>query len=541
MYENPEEGLSRRRADRLVSRPMNPACPSSAEIEIQGARILGSRVMVRSPMVAGLFRYLLGESLAGHPGGPKQSRIALEYFKLKPDHDSASNPVVRVAASRLRMALQQFYAEDGSSDWLRIELPKGGYALRFRSIAGTSAGRSPVLGLLEFEGLGLEGGWEWFPKLLAEEFSVAMSGIRSLRLLGPFARRGRAGEPMDADHLRTSRPVDFILDGSIQKQGRKLVIRYRLLDGSDGTHLWARKHVLLADSPDFRGFEERLVREVALELGSEFGVLETRLASLARVKPNHLWSVFEAVLCGRMYFTDFSRELCESSLAALRGAVTEFPDEVLPHATLATVLGSACFESFWPGPVPFEEMDFHARRALEIDPGDPWSMIAGATAAVIHRRDGELACIGRAVREMVQPPAILTGAVGIWMVYRNVDRPLALEMLGTAMEECPHSPRLYHVGLCLDALLLGELERAESEIDLYDGANDRCDPLVRGAIASLRQDHPEALRQWQRLLVDCPDFAARGYELLGRLFHEDYCRLICGALNAAGAAIRMPS
>ena len=109
------------------------------------------------------------------------------------------------------------------------------------------------------------------------------------------------------------------------------------------------------------------------------------------------------------------------------------------------------------------------------------------------------------------------------------------------MEECPHSPRLYHIGLCLDALLLGELERAESEIDLYDGANDRCDPLVRGAIASLRQDHPEALRQWQRLLVDCPDFAGRGYELLGRLFHEDYCRLICGALNAAGAAIRMPA
>lgn len=175
MHENPEEGLSRRRADPLVSRPMNPASPSSPEIEIQGVRILGSRGMVRSPMVAGLFRYLLGESLAGHPGGPKQSR----------------------------------------------------------------------------------------------------------------------------------------------KQGRKLVIRYRLLDGSDGTHLWARKHVLLADSPDFRGFEERLVREVALELGSEFGVLETRLASLARVKPNHLWSVFEAVLCGRMYFTDFSRELCESSLAAL--------------------------------------------------------------------------------------------------------------------------------------------------------------------------------------------------------------------------------
>jgi TolB-like protein len=518
---------------------MQPSLPTSHEIETQGARILSYRAMLRSPMVAGLFRYLLAETLEGRAGELNQSRIALEYFKLKPDYDAANNPVVRVAASRLRLVLGKFYADHGLSDLVRIELPRGGYALQFRSVAGTSAGERPVLGLLEFEGLGLMGGWEWFPKLLAEEFSVAMSGIRSLRLLGPFPRRGRAGESMDAHQLRASRPVDFLLDGSIEKQARKLVIRYRLLDGADGTHLWARKHVLLADSPDFREFEERLVREVALELGSEFGVLETRLASLARVKPNHLWSVFEAVLCGRMYFTDFSRELCESSLASLRAAVTEFPDEVLPHATLATVLGTACFESFWSGPVPYEEIDFHANRALEIDPGDPWAVIAGATAAVIHRRDEELAAIGRAVREMGQPPAILTGAVGIWMCYRNVDRPLALVMLRTAMEECPHSPRLYHIGHCLDALLSGELERAESEIDLYDGANDRCDPLVRGAIASLRQDHPEAMRQWERLLVDCPDFAGRGYELLGRLFHEDYCRLICGALNAAGATIRI--
>jgi len=72
-----------------------------------------------------------------------------------------------------------------------------------------------------------------------------------------------------------------------RKQGRKLVIRYRLLDGSDGTNLWARKHVLLADSPDFRGFEERLVREVALELGSEFGVLETRLCGAEGGRLDH--------------------------------------------------------------------------------------------------------------------------------------------------------------------------------------------------------------------------------------------------------------
>jgi len=520
---------------------METSPPTSAEIKTQAARILSCGAMLRSPMVAGLFRYLLAESLKGKADELKQSRIALEYFKLKPDYDAANNPIVRVAASRLRLALEKFYIGQGLGDLLRIELPKGGYALRFRSTAGTAVGKSPVLGLLEFAGLGLKGGWEWFPKLLAEEFCVAMSGIRPLRLLGPFPRRGREGEPMDAHQLRASQPVDFILDGSVQKQDRELVIRYRLLEGADGTHLWARKHVMLADSPDFRGFEERLIREVALELGSEFGVLETRLASLARVKPNHLWSVFEAVLCGRMYFTDFSRELCESSLAALRAAVREFPDEGLPHATLTVVLGTACFESFWPGPVPFEEIDFHAQRALEIDPDDPWAIISSATAAVIHRRDEELAAIGRAVREMGQPPAILTGGVGAWMCYRNVDRPLAVEMLRRAMEECPHYPRLYHVGLCLDALLLGELERAESEIGFYGGVNDRCDPLVRGTIAALRQDDAEAMRQWERLLVDCPDFAARGYELLERVFHEDYCRLICDALNAAGAPIRIPA
>jgi hypothetical protein len=140
--------------------------------------------MVRSPMVAGLFRYLLAESLAGRSEGSIQNRIALEYFKLKPDYDGASDPIVRVTASSFRMPLGKSYAGHGAGDWLRIELPKGGDAGRFRPVTATSVGKSPVLGSLEFEGLGLKRDWEWFPKLLAEEFSVAMSGIRPIRLLG---------------------------------------------------------------------------------------------------------------------------------------------------------------------------------------------------------------------------------------------------------------------------------------------------------------------------------------------------------------------
>src|SRR5262249_70199 len=62
----------------------------------------------------------------------KESLIAVELFGKKTDYDPKQDSTVRTEAVRLRARLSKYYEGEGSSDPVVIELPKGGYTLRFR-------------------------------------------------------------------------------------------------------------------------------------------------------------------------------------------------------------------------------------------------------------------------------------------------------------------------------------------------------------------------------------------------------------------------
>src|SRR4029077_3589548 len=57
----------------------------------------------------------------------KESVIAVEVFSRRPDYDPKLDSIVRTEAARLRARLTAYYAGDGSSDSVVIDVPKGGY------------------------------------------------------------------------------------------------------------------------------------------------------------------------------------------------------------------------------------------------------------------------------------------------------------------------------------------------------------------------------------------------------------------------------
>jgi adenylate cyclase len=50
-------------------------------------------------------------------------------FERPPDFDAQTDPLVRVEAGRLRRRLIEYYADEGRDDPVRLELPRGGYAV----------------------------------------------------------------------------------------------------------------------------------------------------------------------------------------------------------------------------------------------------------------------------------------------------------------------------------------------------------------------------------------------------------------------------
>ena len=105
--------------------------PSLEEKQEELNRILQSRVFHGSGIVMTLLEYLARHSIEDPEAQVKEYTIALEVFGRGSEFNPNTNSIVRVQARRLRAKLQEYYENEGKSDRVLIELPKGHYKVTY--------------------------------------------------------------------------------------------------------------------------------------------------------------------------------------------------------------------------------------------------------------------------------------------------------------------------------------------------------------------------------------------------------------------------
>ena len=116
-----------------VEAPPAEAAPAPADEEVVEAleRVLAAPDLRTSPRLGAFLRYVIEARLAGRAEQIKGYTIAVEALGRPASFDPQSDPIVRVEATRLRRALQNYYNTDGLDDPLQILIPKGGYVPQF--------------------------------------------------------------------------------------------------------------------------------------------------------------------------------------------------------------------------------------------------------------------------------------------------------------------------------------------------------------------------------------------------------------------------
>jgi adenylate cyclase len=107
-------------------------------VRAQVQRIAVSRRFVRSSNMKRLLAYLADETLAGRAENLKALAIGREALGRGSAFDPQLDPIVRVEAARLRRLLDEYAADEGIGDPIRISLPSGAYALRFEAAMAPS-------------------------------------------------------------------------------------------------------------------------------------------------------------------------------------------------------------------------------------------------------------------------------------------------------------------------------------------------------------------------------------------------------------------
>src|ERR1017187_1597062 len=248
-------------------------CPAEA-VRKQLERVLASPGFARNERLSRFLRVVVERHLEGRDGDLKESVIGVEVFGRKPGFDPKQDSTVRSEAARLRARLGEYYAGEGIGDPVIIELPKGGYTPAFRPLGPGERGKTrswwPWLGgataavvvavaatgwwwvqhksapvtiaVLPLDNLSQDPANDYFSDGLTDEI------IRNLSIIDGLAVRSQTssfvfkGKPRNVREAGKQLQADYILEGSVQRDGQKLRVNAQLVRARDVLPLWSGKY-----------------------------------------------------------------------------------------------------------------------------------------------------------------------------------------------------------------------------------------------------------------------------------------------------------
>jgi hypothetical protein len=120
------------------------AVPAPDEIRTEIERMIGSDVFSRSPQLGAFLRFVVEAVLQGKADRVKAYTIGVEVLRRDTRFDPQLDPIVRVEATRLRRAIERYYAGPGLTDPIIIDLPRGSYVPIFRRREIERASTAPI-------------------------------------------------------------------------------------------------------------------------------------------------------------------------------------------------------------------------------------------------------------------------------------------------------------------------------------------------------------------------------------------------------------
>src|SRR5580693_1489975 len=109
-----------------------PGRVSDEAVREELSRIFSCHEFRSSKRSQEFLRYIVEHTLSGHADILKERTIGIEVFGRSTSYEPSDDATVRVKAGDVRKRLGLYYAEQGSQNSVRIELPGGTYVPEFR-------------------------------------------------------------------------------------------------------------------------------------------------------------------------------------------------------------------------------------------------------------------------------------------------------------------------------------------------------------------------------------------------------------------------
>ena len=271
MYHGKSAGNEGQACQTIRSQSRRSPSPEAVRQQLQA--ILASRPFVTATRARRFLTYIVEQTLAGQTDAIKELVLGIEVFDRPADFDPKVDTIVRVEAGKLRKRLEEYYADEGVSAAVRIEVPKGAYVPQFQyctqaarrcrlapvpyaagilALLLVAAGAwgawrfrtpaapvNPSIAVLPFLNLSADPANDYFTDGLAEELTDALSNAGGLRVASRTSAFMFRSKPADVHEIGAKLHVGYVVEGSVRKQGDRLKVTAQLIRTDDGYHVWS--------------------------------------------------------------------------------------------------------------------------------------------------------------------------------------------------------------------------------------------------------------------------------------------------------------
>ena len=240
----------------------------------------------------------------------------------------------------------------------------------------------PTIAVLPFRNEGSEAD-PYFGDGMTEEIITSLSMNRSLFVIARNSTLKYRGHRSNAADIAAELGVRFLLEGSVQRRGKRLRINAGLIDASRNRELWAEHYD--GEDEDLFTFQDQIAVSIA-------AAIDPRLqeAEIARVRerPTDSFGAYDCVLRGLSVLYNFNQRDFDAGRR-----------HVPPrHRAGRALRAGACASGLVAQPALRRGLeqrpgldqrlaDENSQRAVQIDPRDAWSLsVAGHIQSFLNKR-----------------------------------------------------------------------------------------------------------------------------------------------------------
>lgn len=170
-------------------------------------------------------------------------------------------------------------------------------------------------------------------------------------------------EETDIQEIARKLRADYIVEGSKQKSGNRLRVTVQLIDGNDGTHMWAQE--FNSDIGELFDVQSKIVRSIAVQIGRELIWRAPQAGGREKISALHYY------LQGNATFSQSTRESVIEARDLYLKAIEADPDAAFGYVGMALIFWFDATQR-WVYPEMSREERIrrgveYAERALEID------------------------------------------------------------------------------------------------------------------------------------------------------------------------------